>query len=134
MRPAGVPRHNPGQAARLTQRAHLPTRAANAAVQLPRRYGAIYWRTPQYNFLRFITTAVVAVFCGTIYFRIGQLDDPTSSSEIDVSKPARGSHAVTFPRRFKCIQGWFNHFNQRETAVCMDVGMSTGLASRYALD
>jgi len=70
-------------AARVHQQRRYAAGTRTQVAALMRKYGAIYWRTPQYNFLRFITTAVVAVFCGTIYFRIGQLDDPTSSSEID---------------------------------------------------
>jgi hypothetical protein len=30
----------------------------------------VYWRTPNYNYLRYVSTAVVALFYGSIYWQV----------------------------------------------------------------
>lgn len=39
------------------------------------KYTLAYWRTPSYNFVRYLVTVLVAVLYGSIYYKAGESCD-----------------------------------------------------------
>jgi hypothetical protein len=40
--------------------------------ELLRKYTLAYWRTPSYNYTRYMVTVLVAILYGSIYFKAGE--------------------------------------------------------------
>ena len=38
---------------------------------LLKKFSIAYWRTPEYNYIRFITTVILGFVLGTLYWKIG---------------------------------------------------------------
>jgi hypothetical protein len=53
---------------------HVVARESATATQmreLLRKYTRAYWRTPSYNYTRYLVTVLVALLYGTIYYQQG---------------------------------------------------------------
>lgn len=62
---------------------HLPLQNTCAQVRmLWAKYQAAYWRTPSYNFTRFVTTTLVACVYASVYHSAGSLSSPASIATV----------------------------------------------------
>ncbi|KAG1677139.1 hypothetical protein FOA52_000945 [Chlamydomonas sp. UWO 241] len=46
------------------------------------KFVAAYWRMPNYNYVRYVTAILVAVIYGSIYYKTGQLENPTNTGTV----------------------------------------------------
>ncbi|KAL0031878.1 hypothetical protein WJX79_002852 [Trebouxia sp. C0005] len=58
---------------------------------LLKKFSIAYWRTPEYNYIRFITTVILGFVLGTLYWKIGH----KRSSEQDVTAVVGAVNATT---------------------------------------
>ena len=49
---------------------------------LMRKFQSAYWRNPSYNFLRYVTTVLVALLYGSIYYQAAAGQSPLPFSSI----------------------------------------------------
>ncbi|DBA97183.1 TPA: hypothetical protein ACH3X1_014944 [Trebouxia sp. C0004] len=66
-------------------------RSSTQYLALLKKFSIAYWRTPEYNYIRFITTVILGFVLGTLYWKIGH----KRSSEQDVTAVVGAVNATT---------------------------------------